>query len=298
MTTNPGPGGQASTPDDVAVVGLDTIERDVFDRQKRLKGWDQGRISSSTVLVVGAGATGNELVKNLVLMGVGTIYLVDFDHVEPSNLNRCVFFKQDDVKEKVFKAEVVARNAAAYGRSRIIPLVQKIEEIDEAIYKECTVTASCLDNMEARLQLNSYSYYHRIPFVDSGIDGFQGTIFCVVPHDPESPCMQCSMSSTDLDNMWKKFSCTGHEIEKEQGFTQAKMANIITTTSIVGALQAQQVVKIILGMPAFIEKGTWNEHVGPPVYKRELRYDGTRNEFTFIEKMRNPSCWACGAAGK
>lgn len=283
--------------EDINIIGIESINQDLFDRQKRLKGWNQEKIRSSTILVVGAGATGNELVKNLVLMGVGTIYLVDYDTVDRSNLNRCVFFKEADAERKNFKSEIVARNAMEYGRTKVIPLVKKIEEVDEAIYKECDVVASCLDNMEARLQANSYSYAYKLPFVDSGIDGFHGSIFCVIPQDKECPCIQCSMSSVDLDNMFKKFSCTGQEIAKEDGFTEMKMANIITTTSIIGALQAQQIVKIILGLEFFVKNGTWNEAVGPPVYGKELRYDGTRNLFTFIEKTKNPLCWICNVPG-
>ncbi|MEX2682273.1 MAG: ThiF family adenylyltransferase [Candidatus Sigynarchaeota archaeon] len=279
--------------DDIPVLGVENINQDLFDRQKRLKGWDQEKIRASTVLVVGAGATGNELVKNLTLMGVGKIYLVDFDTVDRSNLNRCVFFKEADVEQKRFKAEIVARNAMEFGRTKIIPIVGKIEDVKDDIYKECNATASCLDNMEARLQLNSFSYYYDLPFVDSGIDGWYGSIFCVVPQVKDCPCLQCSMSSQDLDNMFKKFSCTGQEIAKEDGFTEMKMANIITTTSIIGALQAQQIVKILLGLDQYKKQGTWNENVGPPVYGKELRYDGTRNTFTFIEKTKNPSCWAC-----
>ncbi|MFX0098005.1 MAG: ThiF family adenylyltransferase [Candidatus Hodarchaeota archaeon] len=279
---------------DIGIMGEDNIDKDLFDRQKRLQGWDQEKIHDSSVLIVGAGATGNELVKNLVLMGLGKIYLIDFDIIERSNLNRCVFFREDDVGETKFKAEVVAKNAGAYGRTEIVPMKERIEEVDSAIYKECNVTASCLDNLEARLQLNSYSYYYKVPFVDSGIDGFQGSIFSVIPQVKDTPCLQCSMSSKDLDNMWRKFSCTGQEIT-EEGDTEMKMANIITTTSIIGALQAQQIVKIILGFDQFKDTGEWNESVGAPVYGKELRYDGTKNEFLFIDKMNNPSCWICGS---
>nr|MDO8108751.1 ThiF family adenylyltransferase [Candidatus Sigynarchaeota archaeon] len=279
--------------DDVQFLGVESINQDLFDRQKRLKGWDQEKIRTSTVLVVGAGATGNELVKNLTLMGIGKIYLVDFDNVDRSNLNRCVFFKESDVGKTQFKANIVARNAMEYGRTKIVPIIGKIEDLKEEIYKECNATASCLDNVEARLHVNSYSYFYDLPFVDSGIDGWYGSIFCVIPQVRDSPCIQCGMSSQDLDNMFKKFSCTGQEIAKEEGFTEMKMANIITTTSIIGALQAQQIVKILLGLDSFKKDGTWNEKVGPPVIGKELRYDGTRNSFTFIEKMKNPSCWVC-----
>ena len=60
--------------------------------------------------MVGAGAIGNEVVKNLVLLGVGTIYVVDMDVVAPSNLTRCVLFRDSDIGKR--KAVVVASSPA------------------------------------------------------------------------------------------------------------------------------------------------------------------------------------------
>ena len=48
-----------------------------YDRQLRLKGWDQKKLMDSEVIIVGVGAIGCELAKNLTLMGVGKIVLVD-----------------------------------------------------------------------------------------------------------------------------------------------------------------------------------------------------------------------------
>ena len=57
-------------------------------------------------LVVGAGALGNEVLKNLALLGVGTVYVVDFDEIEESNLTRSVLFRAEDCGRP--KAEVAA----------------------------------------------------------------------------------------------------------------------------------------------------------------------------------------------
>ena len=61
------------------------------------------------MLVVGAGALGNEVLKNLALLGVGTTYVIDLDDVEPSNLSRSVLFRAEDGGQP--KAEVAARRA-------------------------------------------------------------------------------------------------------------------------------------------------------------------------------------------
>ena len=53
-------------------------------------GFIQDRVSAAHVMVVGCGALGNEVLKNLVLMGVTHIVAIDFDVVEMGNLPRSV----------------------------------------------------------------------------------------------------------------------------------------------------------------------------------------------------------------
>ena len=54
--------------------------------------WDQGLIERSRILVIGCGAVGNEVIKNLALLGVKKFTIVDFDRVEVHNLNRSILF--------------------------------------------------------------------------------------------------------------------------------------------------------------------------------------------------------------
>ena len=60
----------------------------------------------SNILIIGAGALANECAKNLAMAGVGHLTFVDYDHVEVTNLNRCVFFSAEDLKQP--KSEVLA----------------------------------------------------------------------------------------------------------------------------------------------------------------------------------------------
>ena len=69
-----------------------------FDRAKLISWWSQEVVSNSKILVVGAGATGNETLKNLALLGVGKIFICDMDTVSISNLSRTVLFSADDVE--------------------------------------------------------------------------------------------------------------------------------------------------------------------------------------------------------
>ena len=58
--------------------------------------WQQETVRNATVMVVGAGALGNEVLKNLALMGIGNILICDFDTIEDSNLSRSVLFRTTD----------------------------------------------------------------------------------------------------------------------------------------------------------------------------------------------------------
>ena len=62
---------------DIKITGFESIDSDKYDRQKRIAGWDQSKVSNATVMVIGVGATGNELVKNLALTGIGKIIISD-----------------------------------------------------------------------------------------------------------------------------------------------------------------------------------------------------------------------------
>src|SRR5439155_1409068 len=65
-------------------------------RFKLIGWWDQNRLAAARVLVIGAGALGNEIIKNLALLGVGHVLIADMDRVENSNLSRSVLYREHD----------------------------------------------------------------------------------------------------------------------------------------------------------------------------------------------------------
>ena len=279
---------------DYKVLSEGSIDDDKYDRQKRIVGWDQSKISNATVMVVGAGATGNELIKNLVLTGVGKLVLVDYDIIQKSNLNRCVLFNMGKFLENQYKVDAVKDACNMLNpETEIITLKEDLNDIDKNYYKKSNVICSCVDNIEARLQSNNYAYYYGIPFIDSGIDEFYGTVQAVYSEVKDAACMQCGVSGMDLDLMWKKYSCTGQEIESDNGETIGKMATIITTTAIIGGIQSQQVIKFLLGLDYFKENGEWSPNIGEPLVGKQLNYNGLTNTFEIITKIKNEECWVC-----
>src|SRR5438876_12352743 len=96
--------GPEQAPGDDPVLVIDDGDR--YGRLRLIPWWRQDRLAAAKVLVVGAGALGNEVLKNLALLGVGTVYVIDLDDVEPPNLPRSVLFRAEDDGQA--KAEVAA----------------------------------------------------------------------------------------------------------------------------------------------------------------------------------------------
>src|SRR6185295_7141905 len=84
-------------------------KEDRFHRFKLISWWDQERLRNAKVLVIGAGALGNELLKNLSLLGVGNVIVADMDRIENSNLSRSVLYRAKDNGQ--LKATAAARAA-------------------------------------------------------------------------------------------------------------------------------------------------------------------------------------------
>jgi Dinucleotide-utilizing enzymes involved in molybdopterin and thiamine biosynthesis family 2 len=211
-------------------------DEDRFDRSRRIEWLDIEKIHEAKCLVVGAGALGNEVVKNLVLSGFRNITVVDMDDIVLSNLNRCIFFRNGDVG-KVMKSEIVAERASELDPdAKIIPLVMRIQELNDWNFD---IVLGCLDNISARLHVNAHSKFHGIPYVDGATDGFMGKVTVVLK---QGPCLQCMMNRTHSRIVDERFSCTGDQKQ----FTPRAAAEI-TTTSAVAAIQVRETLKIISG---------------------------------------------------
>src|SRR5437879_11933360 len=82
------------------------VREDRFSRLRLISWWDQERIAGCRLLVIGAGALGNEILKNAALLGFTKVIVVDLDRIEESNLSRAVLYRSDDVGK--FKADAAS----------------------------------------------------------------------------------------------------------------------------------------------------------------------------------------------
>ncbi len=168
---------------------LSTDERDLYDRQFRLEGWSQKLVKNSRVLMVGVGGLGCEIAKNLAMLGVGQIDLIDLDIIEHSNLNRQVLFIGAKLGEP--KAVVAARKLKEINPNIIINGYHtSLERLNPALYLAADVIVGGLDSMNARLNLNAQCIRFKKPLVDGGVSGYHGHVYTIFPY--KNACYECN----------------------------------------------------------------------------------------------------------
>ena len=211
---------------------------EVYSKLSWFKLW---RIKEAQILVVGCGALGNEVLKNLALFGVEHFTVVDFDRIETSNLSRSVLFTLDDAHSHRRKVDAITDSL-----KRINPRIE-VESIEGDIahalglgrLREMDVAISCVDNRFARYCLNRMCMRVDVPMVDGGIDGLEGTarIF-----KRGHNCYACNLPQERIQELMQRHSCSS-VIHKNEAQGRAATTPIIA--SIIGAVEAQEAIKLI-----------------------------------------------------
>jgi molybdopterin/thiamine biosynthesis adenylyltransferase len=220
------------------------LEVDLIDsryhRQELITWWDQSKLRSSKVLVVGAGAIGNEVVKNLALVGVGQISIVDMDEIENSNLARCVFFREihnGKPKASVLAEEAQKLNPEVETTSFVIP----VQRLGINFLRQFDIIIGALDNREARAWVNQASRKIGKVWIDAAIEGLRGL---VRTFGLEGPCYECTLSEEDYKVMSHRRSCA---LLAPQEILSGKTPTNATTAGVVAGIQVQEAIKYLVG---------------------------------------------------
>jgi molybdopterin/thiamine biosynthesis adenylyltransferase len=226
-------------------ISVSSVSEDPFDRQRRIEWWDQDRIGAAKVLVAGAGATGNETLKNLALLGFRNVLICDFDTIETSNLSRTVLFGREDIGR--LKAEVAAE------RFRGLALASDVKvgvftgdivwELGLGTIADFDIVMSCLDNVEARKFLGSACRRLGVSFVDSGISGLAGHVSVYPPGG--GACYSCNLSQSQEEAAKKRYSC---DFVRRRAMIEHRVPTVQVAASIVSGVQCQEAIKSLMGI--------------------------------------------------
>lgn len=252
-------------------------ENDRFHRFKLIGWWDQHKLARAKVLVVGAGALGNEIIKNLALLGVGHLFIADLDRIENSNLSRSPLYRAaDEGQPKATTAAAAARDI--YPVMKVQPFAGNVVyDLGAGVFRWADIVLGGLDNREARLSINRTCWKLNKPWIDGAIEQIQGTARVFVPDADagESPCYECTMSDADWRLLQHRRSCN---LLSRPEMEAGKTPTTPTVSSIIAGVQTQEAVKLLHGLPTIAGKG-WV-------------FDGLSTEAYTVEYQRKETCYS------
>lgn len=216
---------------------------DRYQRHSLIDWFSQEDVRASSFAVIGCGAVGNEVSKNLALLGVGKIDLFDFDTIEIHNLTRSVLFREEDIG--LNKAEVAA--------ARIRELDHNVEvrafagdfwellTLEQTKSYDCVLC--CVDNFEARIKLNQLCLLTGTNLINTGIDSKFGQVE-IFPFKAgrHISCYECNLPNSAYERMQNRYSCGWL---KKISFIEKKIPTTIITSSLTGSLAVANALNFI-----------------------------------------------------
>lgn len=174
--------------------------RELFRRTVTVWGEENhANLARLRIGIVGLGSVGSVIAENLARMGFENFVLLDFDEVQPHNLDRLLGTTEDDIgKLKIEIAERQIRRSSTAAHLEIEGTSFSIAE--QAGYRaalDCDVLFSCVDRPRPRYILNHFAYSHLIPVIDGGIavrfkgGEFSGVDWQLQTVGPDRPCLSC-----------------------------------------------------------------------------------------------------------
>jgi len=272
------------TPPASVRIGEEEVHEDRFSRFRLIPWWDQKKLQVARVLVIGAGALGNEILKNLALLGFERIVVVDVDRIEESNLSRTILFSSEDVGS--FKAEAAARSLQKIApQARVRSLVANVvQNCGLGLFAWSDVIIAGLDNREARLWINRCAWKMNRPWIDGAIEGINGVarVFAA----GTAPCYECTLGETDWKLLEQRMSCN---LLLREANTEGKVATTPTISSVIAGIEVQEAVKLLHGMPTLAGSGFVFEGLNHTSYKVEYTANlDCMSHFTFADVVELP----------
>ncbi len=233
----------------------------------------QKKLLNAKVLCIGTGGLGSPISLYLAAAGVGTIGLVDVDVVSPSNLQRQVLFDTNSIGEP--KVKVAARRLRALNPDVHVieheTIINASNVLDLVARYDIVIDGT--DNFPTRYCVGDACVILKKPNIYGSIFRFEGmvTVFAPELKNPNTqengPCYRC---------LYPEPPDPGSVPSCAEGGVVGVLPGII------GTLQANEVIKLILG-------------IGKPLIGRLVTFDALDMEFRTFKTRRDPACPVCGA---
>ncbi len=232
---------------------------------KEIGGQGQQRLKAARVLIVGAGGLGSPLIMYLAAAGIGTIGIMDGDHVSIDNLQRQVAFKTGDVGAlKAERAAALCRSINPHVTIEAMPYRLTPENALQTIARY-DIVADGSDNFATRYLVNDACYFARKPMVFAALGQLDGYVSTFRGYEKDK-------DGRPLPN----YRCLFPEPPSPGTVASCEEAGVLgPVAGVIGTIQAVEVVKEILGL-------------GESLAGRLLIYDGLGAKFQIITLNWDP----------
>ena len=232
----------------------------------------QKKLLNARVLCIGAGGLGSPIALYLAAAGVGTIGLVDIDVVSPSNLQRQVLFDVASIGESKVKAAArrlknlnpdvnVIEHETIINSSNVLDLVARYDIIIDGT-----------DNFPTRYCVNDACVLLDKPNIYGSIFRFEGMITVFAPH----------LKNPDNGEKGPCYRCLYPEPPEPGSVPSCAEGGVVgVLPGIIGTLQANEVIKLILG-------------IGKPLIGRLTTFEALDMEFRTFKIRHDKTCPVCG----
>ena len=192
----------------------------------------QKKIINSKVLIVGAGGLGCPIADLLARSGIGLIGVIDFDKVSLSNIHRQTLYSTNDIGK--FKVNVIKKKLNLINKEVKVKIynIKADDKNLKNIINKYDIVVDGSDNFKTKFLLNKFSLKLKKKLIVGAISKFDGHIFSFDFNKKKIPCLKCF-----------------YQTEPSDQFLNCESEGILgSTANIVGGIQANEVLKIILGI--------------------------------------------------
>ncbi|MBN1552993.1 ThiF family adenylyltransferase [bacterium] len=217
------------------------IDRDRYSRLLAIPDYPADKVINSLIIVGGVGALGNELVKNLCLLGFRHIFVVDLDRVEPSNLTRSVLFREADCGQP--KVAAAAKGGKEINKETNFYIHDgDIADVGLGVFRRASLIFSDFDDLYPRYIINAVATKLGKVWIDAylGFKPYGGGVAVYDGADARAPCYVCH---TGIQTYRETFNTVqdreGCQVKERDRTKQGFLPTTPTTCSVIAGLQAQ-----------------------------------------------------------
>ncbi len=224
----------------------------------------QASLKNAHVLMIGCGGLGSAAALYLASAGVGRLVIADGDHVDSSNLQRQVVYREQD--QGVNKAQAMEQQLAQLNsliKVRAIPKALDGMQLTMEV-QLADVVLDCTDNIETRHKVNQACFDAKTPLISGSAIGWQGQLACF-DYSEDTPCYRCLYA---FEHMAAGTRCSDAGV----------MGPVVGT---IGNYQALQAIKLL----AKQSKGQFNK-----LYLFDAQY----LDWQALNINKDPHCSVCG----